>query len=92
MIVPMLVSVAHAGNEAEAAMIRTQLEEADIASVTKGPTVPKFGIAGACDIYVEERFASRAREVLAVPQFTDEELAQLSDEAGRELGAGGPDH
>jgi hypothetical protein len=90
MIATMLVSVAHAGNEPEAAMIRAQLAEANIASVTKGPSVPQLGISGACDIYVEDHLASRALEVLAVPQFTDEELAQLSDEAGRQLGADEP--
>jgi hypothetical protein len=78
-----LVPIAHASNEPEAAMIRAQLEAGDIPSVTKGPSIPQLGSAGACTIYVDDHLAERALEVLAIPQFTDEELAQLSEEAGR---------
>jgi hypothetical protein len=67
-------------------MIHAQLSDADIPSVAKGPITPQLGIAGACDIYVEDHLAPRAREVLAT-QFSDDELARLSDEAGREYGA-----
>lgn len=87
MIARVLVVIAHASNEPEAAMIRAQLAEADIQSVTKGPTTPQFGISGPCDVYVEEEFAPQARAALAPPQFTDEELAELSEAAGRELDA-----
>ena len=90
MIAPVLVPVAYASNEPEAAMIRAQLSAVDIPSVTKGPTTPQLGVAGACDIYVEDHLAVRAREALATPQFSDEELARLSDEAGREYGADRP--
>jgi len=86
MIASMLVPVAHASNEPEAAMIRAQLTAVDIPSVTKGPTTPQIGFAGACDIYVEDYLAARAREALATPDFSDEELARLSEEAGREYG------
>ena len=83
----MLVTIAHAANEPEAAMIRAQLGAADIPCFTKGPTVPQAGIAGACDIYVEDHLAAQARAALASSPVSDEELARLSDEAARELGA-----
>jgi hypothetical protein len=83
----MLVPIAHAGSESEAALIRAQLGDVDIPSITKGPTTPQLGIAGACDIYVEDHLAQRAREVLATAPFSDDELVQLSEEAGREYGA-----
>jgi hypothetical protein len=50
MIAPVLVPVAYASNEPEAAMIRAQLTAVDVACVTKGPTTPQPGVAGACDI------------------------------------------
>jgi hypothetical protein len=56
-------------------------------SITKGPDIPQLGRSGACDIYVEDDLEARAREVLVMPEFSDEELARLSDEAGREYGA-----
>jgi len=84
MIASVLVAVAYANNEPEAAIIRAQLAAVDIPCVTKGPTLPQAGVAGACDIYVEDRLAARAREALATPEFSDEELARLSEEAGRE--------
>ena len=86
MIAPVLVPIAHASNEPEAAVIRAQLSDADIPSITKGPITPQMGIAGACDIYVEDHLAQQAREVLATPPLSDDELAQLSEEAGREYG------
>lgn len=81
-----LVPIAHAANEAEAAIIRAQLDEAGIRSFTKGPDVPQQGIAGAGDIYVEDDLADRARAALETPTFSEDELARLSDEAGREYG------
>jgi hypothetical protein len=80
-----LVSVAYAANEPEAVMIRAQLSDAGIPSTTKGPGIPGRGVAGACDVYVEDHLAERAREALAAP-ISDEELVRLSDEAGREYG------
>ncbi|MGD0197395.1 MAG: hypothetical protein ABSC56_05760 [Solirubrobacteraceae bacterium] len=83
-IAGVLVAVAHASNEPEAAVIRAQLTEAHIPSVTKGPRTPQLGASGACAIYVEDRLAEQALAILATPEFSDEELARLSDEAGRE--------
>jgi hypothetical protein len=71
-------------------MIRAQLAAVEIPCVTKGPIAPQLGVAGACDIYVEDHLAARAREALVTPQFSDEELARLSEEAGREYGTGSP--
>jgi hypothetical protein len=85
-IAAVLVSVAHAANEPEAAMIRAQLSDAGIPSITKGPSTPQLGGAGACDVYVDEQLAASAREVLATPPFDDDELARLSEEAAREYG------
>ncbi|MGA2755916.1 MAG: DUF2007 domain-containing protein [Solirubrobacteraceae bacterium] len=83
----MLVSVASAQSEPEAQMICARLSEAGIRAVAKrniGADNPEFGVAGARDVYVDEELAARARELLAVPQFSDDELAQLSEQAGRE--------
>ena len=46
-----------------------------------GSDLPQLGAAGAHDISVDERDAARARELLEAPAFSDEELAQLSEEA-----------
>jgi hypothetical protein len=47
---------------------------------------PEMGASGARTIYVEEGDLERARALLAVeePPFSEEELAELSDAAGRE--------
>lgn len=64
-------------------MICAQLAEADIPSVNKGRTLSEMGVSAACDIYVQDDLADRAREVLAAGPVSEEELARLSDEAGR---------
>ena len=79
----MLICVASAQNEPEAEMICARLSEAGIAAVTRGAAVPQLGVGGGRDVYVEEELAARAREILAVPEFTDDELAELSEQAGR---------
>ena len=89
----MLVSVASAQNEPEAEMICTRLAEAGIRAIYKrgiGADLPQFGGSGHRDVYVDEELAPRAREALAVPDFTDDELAALSAEAGRALGGEDP--
>ena len=83
----MLVAVAYAGSEPEAELIGARLAQADIPSVSKGVDLAQLGISGACEVYVEDHLADRAREVLAAQPVSDEELARLSDEAGRELHA-----
>jgi hypothetical protein len=70
-------------------MICARLGESGISAVSKrniGADNPEFGSSGAREVYVEEELASRARELLAVPEFSDEELAELSEQAGREAG------
>lgn len=42
---------------------------------------PQWGGSGARSIYVEEQDAEGATELLRVPEFTDEELAELSERA-----------
>ena len=43
--------------------------------------MPQLGAAASQDVYVEERDAAQAREVLAAPAFSDDELARLSEQA-----------
>jgi hypothetical protein len=83
----MLVSVASAQSEPEAEMICARLAGAGIRGLAKrniGADNPEFGVGGTRDVYVDEALASQAREVLEVRQFSDAELAQLSEQAGRE--------
>jgi hypothetical protein len=83
----MLVSVASAQSEPEAQIICARLADAGITAVAKrniGADNPEFGVGGSREIYVEDRLAASAREVLAVPEFSEEELAELSEQAGRE--------
>ena len=90
---PMLVSVASAQTEPEAQMICARLAGAGIAAVSKrgaGADLPQLGLGGNRDIYVEPGLAARARDVLAVAEFSDEELAELSERAGRDAAADAP--
>ena len=84
-----LVAVADAGSEAEAVMIVTRLRDAGILAMSK-PTgsrgLPHFGSGATQTVYVEAAREAQAREALAEPDFTDEELAQLAEEAGRDQG------
>jgi hypothetical protein len=83
----MLVSVASAQSEPEAEMICARLSEAGIRAVSKrniGADNPEFGVGGSRNVYVEEGLAARAREALSVPEFSDAELAKLSEQAGRD--------
>ena len=76
---------ATASNEAEADLIRQRLAEAGItALVQRSVGGPQWGMPGAQYIYVEAAELDRAREILAVPEFTDEELAELSEEANQD--------
>ena len=80
----MLVSVAVAHNEAEAEMICGRLASEGIAASYKraiGSDAPQFGSAGGRYITVDERDEARARELLEAPPFSDEELAQLSEQS-----------
>ena len=78
----MQVSVAFAQNEAEAEMICGRLTGAGIAASYKrvgGADIPQLGGVGGREIYVNDADEARARETLATPEFTDEELAELSE-------------
>jgi hypothetical protein len=88
-----LVAIASAQNEPEAEMICARLAGAGIDAVYKrgiGADLPQLGGGGAREVYVEERLAAQARELLAVPEFSDEELAELSDQAARDPGGESP--
>jgi len=80
----MEVPIAHAANEVEADMIIVRLRGAGIDAFSKGPDLPGFGASGGMGIYVADADAARARDLLAEPEISDEELAELSEEAGEE--------
>jgi len=82
----MEVPVAHAANEVEADMIIVRLRGAGIDAFSKGADLPGFGAAGGMEIYVEGGDEAAARDLLAQPEISDEELAELSEEAGEEYG------
>jgi hypothetical protein len=89
----MLVSVASAQNEPEAEMICARLAGAGIQAVYKrglGADLPQLGGSGNRAVFVDEGLAPRAREVLAVPEFSEQELAELSARAGRDLAGESP--
>jgi hypothetical protein len=80
------VVVAYAATEPEALLLIQRLAEDGIPASQRTASIPQLGASGGSDIVVDERFEQRARELLDTPEFTDEELARLSDEAGREYG------
>ena len=82
----MLKPVAGTTNESEAELFVARLAEAGITAVSRRSTGDfELGAGGGRTIFVEEEDEQRAREVLAVndPPFSDEELAELSEEAGQ---------
>jgi hypothetical protein len=81
-----LVPVAYAATEPEALLLIQRLAEAGIPASQRTASLPQLGASGGSDILVEDSFEQRARELLEQPEFTDEELAELSEEAGREYG------
>jgi len=89
----MLRPVAGAQNEPQAELIVQRLAGAGISAVSQlSSGNPEFGSSGGRTIYVEETHLARAREVLAgaEPEFTDEELAELSEQAARDAQERGP--
>jgi hypothetical protein len=80
--------VTSVGNEAEAEMVSERLSEAEIRhTVRLASGGIRLGPAAARDIYVVPEDLDRAREALEADEsFSDEELARLSDEAGRAAG------
>lgn len=88
-----LVAVAGADSEAEAVMVVTRLRDAGIAAMSKisAPRgLPQFGSSATQTVYVQAEDEARAREVLEEPDFSDDELAALAEEAGREQGGPPP--
>lgn len=84
----MLRVVASATSEAEAEMIIARLTDAGIHALEK-PTSGIGGMqigggVGGREVYVEEPDAARALELLGTQEFSDEELAALSEQAYEE--------
>jgi flagellar biosynthesis/type III secretory pathway M-ring protein FliF/YscJ len=83
----MLRGVAGARTEPEAELIVQRLAQAGISAVSQlSSGNPEFGASGGRTIYVEEDDVERARAALADAEqgFSDEELAELSEQAARE--------
>lgn len=81
--------IATAANQAEGELILARLSQAGVSAIEQRTSGnPEFGGSGARYIYVQPDDVERARAVLATeePPFSDEELAQLSEEAAREAG------
>jgi hypothetical protein len=79
--------IATAANQPEGELIVARLAQAGVTAVEQRASGnAELGGSGGRYIYVQAADLERARAVLAVdqPPFSDEELAQLSDEAGRE--------
>jgi hypothetical protein len=77
---------ATAANAPEADLICQRLAEAGIAAVVQRSIGgPEWGTSGGQYIYVEAEHLARARQILSAPDgLSEEELARLSDEAGRD--------
>jgi hypothetical protein len=79
--------VATAANEAEAEMIRDRLLSEGVHAISQRTIGgPEWGGSGVRNVYVNETDLDRARAVLEADEgaFSEDELARLSDEAGRE--------
>ena len=74
------------GNEAEAEMVAERLSEAGIDHMSRVASGGiRLGPAAARDVYVQAKDIDRALEALKIDEgFSDEELARLSEQAGRE--------
>jgi hypothetical protein len=86
----MLKVLTVAPNQPQADLIVARLAEIGIAAITQlALSNMELGASGARTIHVEERDLERARALLAVdePPFSDEELTELSEAAGREESA-----
>jgi hypothetical protein len=81
--------VRRAASATEADVIQSLLQDAGIESVLQRAIGgPEWGPSGGQTVYVQRADLERAREVLAAGEaaVSDEELARLSDQAGREQG------
>jgi hypothetical protein len=84
---PALKVVATVANEAEAELLCGRLSQAGIHAVSQRTIGgPEWGSSGGRYVYVDETDLDRARALLksAEGSISDDELARLSDEAGRE--------
>jgi hypothetical protein len=78
--------VTTAANDAEAQMICERLAQDGIHALTQRTMGgPEWGLSGARDVFVDEHDLERARQLIdsGEESFSDEELAKLSEEAGR---------
>jgi hypothetical protein len=85
----MLKVVAGAQNQPQGELIVERLAAAGITAISQlSSGNPEFGAGGGRTIYVEERDADRAREILATDEqpISEEELTRLSEAAGRDGG------
>jgi type III secretory pathway lipoprotein EscJ len=76
--------VASATSDAEAEMICARLASVGIEALHKpdsGIGATQIGGGGGHDVYVQEQDAERALELLSAQEFSDEELAELSEQA-----------
>jgi Putative prokaryotic signal transducing protein len=83
----MLEVLATVSSEPEAEMVRDRLLAADIHAISQRTIGgPEWGYSGARNVMVDAKDLDRARAVLGSDEsaFSDEELARLSEEAGRE--------
>jgi hypothetical protein len=79
--------VAVAPNQPQAELIIGRLAEVGVTAIMQyALSNPEMGASGARTIYVEDGDEERARALLAVeePPFSEQELAELSEVAGRE--------
>jgi len=87
--------VAGAFNEPEAELIVQQLAAAGISAVSQlSSGNPEFGASGGRTIYVEEEDVEGARAALADARsdISDDQLAELSEEAVRKPGSADAGH
>jgi hypothetical protein len=78
-------------SEPEAELVIERLLAADIHAISQRSIGgPEWGYSGARDVFVRAQDLDRAHETLKADEgsFGDEELARLSDEAGREANGG----
>jgi hypothetical protein len=83
----MLEIVTTVSSEPEAEMVCDRLLAADIHAISQRTIGgPEWGFSGARNVLVDAKDLDRAREVLGSEgePFSDDELARLSEEAGRE--------
>jgi hypothetical protein len=81
-----LMVVTTATDEMQQSLVLGRLSEAGIRCKGGGANNPRFGAGGPRDVYVYAADLERARAVLKEDEggFDEDELARLSEEAGRD--------